>query len=166
MPDSPLVQVGQIVGAFGIRGQVKVAPLTRFVERLEKGRKLKLGEDWVTVESFAIHKGRPLLKLSGIETMSAAEKLQWQYLEGPDEKPQFEDDEFATEDLIGLMVVTVAGEKLGAVDDVLIMPAHDVLQVGEILIPVVKEFVKEIDLDAETITVQLIPGMRPDEDEE
>ncbi len=166
MNDIPTVKVGQIVGAFGIRGQVKVEPLTQFLERLEKGKELKLGDKWLKVETFAIHKGRPLIKLSGIETMSEAEKLQWQYLEAPDEKPELEDDEFVTEDLIGLTVVTVDGDTLGEVDDVLANPAHDVLQVGEILIPVVKEFVKDIDLDSGTITVQLIPGMRPGEDED
>ena len=165
MNSKPTVQVGQIVGAFGIRGQVKVEPLTQFLERLEKGKKLKLGEQWLTVESFSIHKGRPLIKLSGIQTMSQAEQLQWQYLEAPDEKPTLEEDEFVTEDLIGLSVITVEGEKLGVVEEIFANPAHDVLQAGEILIPVVKEFVKDIDLDAETITVQLIPGMRPGEEE-
>jgi len=157
------VQVGQIAGAFGIRGHVKVEPLTQFLDRLEVGRRLKLGDEWVTVEHFAMHKGRPLLKLSGVDTMSQAQALQWKYLEGPDERPTLEEDEFLTQDLVGLEVFTVDGEQLGVVDDVMAMPAHDVLQVGEILIPAVKEFVTEIDLDKGRVTVQLIPGMRPGE---
>lgn len=157
------VQVGQIVGAFGIRGHVKVEPLTQYLERLEAGRQLKLGDQWLTVENCTIHKGRPLLKLSGVNTMSEAQALQWKYLEAHAEKPALEEDEFLTEDLIGLDVFTVEGEPLGRVDDVLAMPAHDVLQVGEILIPAVKEFVKDIDLDEGRVTVQLIYGMRPGE---
>jgi 16S rRNA processing protein RimM len=153
--------VGRIVGAFGIKGEVKVEPLTDFLERLHKGARLRLKDDWVTVESFRMHKHRPLLKLSGIDDPETAQALQWQVLESTsEEEPELGEDEFLTDDLIGMKVVTVEGEELGEVDDVLPMPAHDVLQVGEILIPAVKEFVKMIDFDAETITVQLIPGMR------
>ncbi len=70
-----------------------------------------------------------------------------------------EEDEFLTEDLIGMRVITVEGQDLGEVEDVLRMPAHDVIQVGAVLIPAIKEFVKMVDFDTNSITVQLIPGM-------
>jgi 16S rRNA processing protein RimM len=153
-------RVGQIVGAFGLKGLVKVVPLTDFLERFEKGSRLRLKGEWVEIEEFRIHKKRPLLKLSGITTATAAEALQWEYLEIPAaEKPELEEDEFLSEDLIGLKVVTVEGRELGEVDDVIPMPAHDVIQIGELLIPAVREFVKDIDFDANVMTVKLIPGM-------
>lgn len=152
--------VGRIVGAFGLRGEVKVEPLTDFLERLHKGARLRLKGEWVTVEGFRIHKNRPLLRLSGINDATAAEALQWQILESDSaDRPELEEDEFMTEDLIGCLVVTSDGKELGEVDDVLITPAHDVLQVGSILIPAIKEFVKDVNLDEERITVELIPGM-------
>jgi 16S rRNA processing protein RimM len=155
-----LLRVGRIVGAFGLRGEVKVEPLTDFLERFGKGHKLLLKGEWVTIESVRIHKDRPLLKLSGVNSVTEAEALQWEFLDTADTaRPELDEDEFFTEDLIGLKVVTVDGQELGEVDDVLDMPAHDVLKAGEILIPAVKEFVKDIDFDAKTITVQLIPGM-------
>ena len=158
-----MVPVGRIVGAFGLKGEVKVEPLTDFLERLHKGARLRLNEEWVTVESFRIHKGRPLLKLSGINDADAAQSHQWQELfSATQAKPELEEDEYMTEDLIGMKVVTTEGRELGEVDDVLDMPAHDVLQIGELLIPAVKEFVTDIDLDAEVITVKLIPGMLED----
>ena len=153
-------RVGQIVGAFGLKGSVKVVAMTDFLERFSKGSRLRLKGEWVEVEDFRIHKKRPLLKLSGVTTATAAEALQWEYLEIPaEEKPELEEDEFLSEDLIGLEVVTVEGQELGVVDDVIPMPAHDVIQVGELLIPAVREFVKDIDFDANKMTVQLIPGM-------
>jgi len=139
---------------------VKVVPMTDFLERFEKGSKLRLKGEWVTVEGFKIHKKRPLLRLSGVTTATAAEGLQWEYLEIPTaQKPELEEDEFLSEDLIGLKVITVEGKELGEVDDVIPMPAHDVIQVGTLLIPAVREFVKEIDFDENVMTVQLIPGM-------
>jgi 16S rRNA processing protein RimM len=155
-----LIRVGQIVGAFGLKGTVKVVPMTEFLERFEKGSKLKLKGEWVEVVEFTIHKKRPQLRLSGITTATAAEALQWEYLEALEsEKPELEEDEYLSEDLIGLKVVTVEGQELGEVDDVIPMPAHDVIQVGELLIPAVKEFVTDIDFDTNVMTVKLIPGM-------
>lgn len=158
------VRVGQIVGAFGLKGEVKVEPMTEFEERFQAGSRLRLDGNWVTVESMRVHKGRPMLKLSGVQDATAAEALQWRYLEASaQDVPELDEDEYLVDDLIGMKVVTVEGEELGEVDEVLPYPAQDVLQVGEIMIPLVKEFVKEVDLDAEVIRVQLIPGMRPGE---
>jgi 16S rRNA processing protein RimM len=155
-----LTRIGQIVGAFGLKGMVKVEPLTDFMDRFKKGSRLRLKDDWVQVEEFTIHKNRPLLKLSGVNNATAAEQLQWEYLEIPaSAKPELDDDEYLSEDLIGLKVVTVEGQELGEIDDVIPMPAHDVIQIGELLIPAVHEFVKDIDFDTNTMTVKLIPGM-------
>lgn len=159
------VRIGRIVGAFGLKGEVKVDVLTDFDERFTKGARLRLKGDWVTIEAVRYHKNRPLLKLTGVNDATAAEALQWQYLEAPAlAEEDLEEDEYLVEDLLGMEVRLASGEVLGEVDEVLDYPAHDVLKVGEILIPLVKEFVKDIDLDEEIVTVELIPGMRPGEE--
>ncbi|MEA2553090.1 MAG: rRNA processing protein RimM [Fimbriimonadaceae bacterium] len=158
---SEFIRIGQIVGAFGLKGEVKVDTLTDFDQRFQKGSRVRLKGDWATIESVRIHKGRPLVKFAGVDDASAAESLRWQYLEAPALAPEaLEDDEYLVDDLVGMKVVTVEGEELGLVDKVLSYPAHDILQVGDLLIPLVKEFVKEVDLEGEIIRVQLIPGMR------
>lgn len=163
-PNSGFVQIGQIVGAHGIKGHVKVQPFTDFLQRFKKGSRLRLKGDWVEVKECMIHKDRPVLLLSSVKDRNDAEALQWQYLEcAAGDLPELEDDEYLTEDLLGLKVVTEDGLELGEVDDVLDLPAQSVLVVGEVQIPMVKEFVKDIDLDAETITVHLIPGMLGEE---
>lgn len=162
---SKTVRVAQIVGPFGIKGQVKLKLLTDFPERFEAGRRLRLADEWVTIEESLVHKNQLVVRLTGVNDRTDAERLQWSYLEAlADERPELEDDdEYFTEDLIGLEVVTTDGRSLGKVDRVDAYPAHDVLVVGNILIPAVKAFVHDIDFDEETITVQLIPGME-DED--
>ena len=165
MSETPaFVPVGRIVGSHGLKGQVKVELLTDFPERMAKGARLRLKDDWVTVEAFQWHKERPLLKLSGIRDINAAQALQWEYLLAVDARPELEEDEFLTADLVGLAVQTVEKVALGTVDKVLSLPAQDVLVVGEIMIPVVKEFVKDVDLEKGVISVALIPGMLPDEE--
>ena len=161
MNASPLPQrVAQVVGAFGIRGELKIEPLTDFHARFAKGARLRLKGDWVTVEASREQKGRPVLKLSGIDDRSAADALQWEYLEAIiDERPELEENEFFVEDLIGLHVVSDDGREIGEIDDVLPNPAHDILKIGDVMIPIVKEFVRDIDLDAGVVTVHLIPGL-------
>ena len=70
------------------------------------------------------------------------------------------------DDMIGLKVVTLEGRELGSVDEVLAYPAQDILKIGEVMIPLVKQFVKSVDFEKATITVDLIPGMLPEDEEE
>jgi len=157
------MKIGQIVGTHGLRGQVKVEPLTDFMARFQKGSRVQLKGKWHEVETSSMHKGRPLIKLSGIDDISVAEKLQWEFLEAPDERPDLEADEFLVDDLIGLMAYDENGVELGEVDEVLDSPAHEILVIGDIMVPFIEEFVTEIDFDEEKITVHLLPGMRPGE---
>ena len=160
-----LVRVGRIAGPHGLRGEMKIDPLTDFDSRWVKGSVLVLQGVSRKIELSREHKGRPLIKLAGIDSIDAVEKLQFQFLEAHGE-PEADEDEFLVEDLIGLRVLDQNGEELGEVDDVIVNPAHETLVVGEILIPFVEQFVDSVDFDAEIVRVTLIPGMwgEPDAD--
>jgi 16S rRNA processing protein RimM len=161
---SKFIRIGQIVGAFGLKGSVKVEALTDFEDRFLPGTRLRMKGEWVTIEDMRMHKGRPLLKLSGVKDLTAAEKLQWEYLEAPAKgERDLEEDEYLVDDLVGMKVVSTNGEELGVVEDVLPYPAQDVLKVGELMIPMVKEFVKNVDVKNEIIQVELLPGMLSEE---
>lgn len=155
------IKIGQIMGAFGIKGWVKVKILTDFAERFDIGRRVRIEGEWQTIEDANVHGNQLMLKLSDVHDRNRAEELFKVFIEAMDaERPELEEDEYLTRDLIGLQVQTVGGEPLGKVDDVLPMPAHDVLVVGELMIPAVKAFVKNVDLERKSITVELIEGMR------
>lgn len=164
MSETPRVKIGQIVGAFGLKGQVKVDPLTVFKSRFDKGAPIWIHDRSYKIEASQYHKDRPLLKLKGVNTMTEAEALQWAFIEA-EGVPKLEEGEFLIEDLLGLEVVEESGEILGEVEDVQDYPAHQILVIGEILLPLVKEFVINIDHEKRVMTVRLIPGMRPGEDE-
>jgi 16S rRNA processing protein RimM len=157
------VRIGQIVGAFGLKGQVKVEALTNFESRFDEGNTVFIDDKPYIIRKFQSHKNRPLISLKGVDKIDQAEALQWKYMEAEGE-PELDDDEFLIEDLIGLKVITDTGEQLGVVDDIEDYPAHQVVIVGPIMIPLVDEFVTEIDLDEEIMRVKLIYGMRPGED--
>ena len=158
MADEKPIRVGRIAGPHGLKGEMKIDPLTDFDSRFAKGATLYLQGIPRKIELSREHKGRPLIKLAGIDSIDHVEKLQFQFVEALG-APEPEEDEFLVEDLIGLKVVTVEGVELGQVDDVLVTPAHEILQVGETLIPFVEEFVEEVNFDDEIVRVRLIPGM-------
>lgn len=162
-----LLKVGRIVSTHGLKGQVKVEVLTDFDQRLAKGERLRLKDDWVTVEASQWQGSKMLMKLSGVESIEAAQQLKWEFLSVPaDSEMEMEEDQFLVEDLVGLKVVTVDGLELGKVDAVEAYPAQDILVIGDLMIPFVEQFVKEIDEEAGTIKVELIPGMLGEEEDE
>ena len=157
-------RVGQIAGAWGLKGQVKLQPYTDFpAERFVRGARFRMENgEFIEIETVSMHKGRPLVKFRGVDTIETAEALQFKYLEAAD-RPKMGKGEFLVKDLIGLTVQTVEGEALGSINEILPNPAHEILVVGEIMIPLVDHFVTNIDLAKKTVTVRLIPGMRPEE---
>ena len=104
--------------------------------------------------------------LTGVDSCEAAEDLKWAYLTAlADERPELEEDEYVSADLVGLMVVE-DGKELGVVEDVVRSTENDLLKVGGVLIPAVRRFVKKVDIEGGTIEVELINGMRPGDDAE
>ena len=159
------MRIGQIVGAFGIKGQVKVQPLTEFLDRFKLGTRVRVADNWMTIDSVSEHKGHLIIKFSGVPDRNRAEELQWEYVEAMDSsRPPLGENEYLTRDLIGLNAFTPDGEELGKVDDVLTTPAHDILVIGDLQVPAVDVFVKEVDLKKQRIVLQLIPGMRAAEE--
>ncbi|MBV6457352.1 MAG: Ribosome maturation factor RimM [Fimbriimonadaceae bacterium] len=158
------VQIGQVVGVFGLKGHVKVKILTEFTERFEPGQKLWIDGHEREILDAKWHRDQARIALAGISTPELAESLRWKYLEVPkSERPNLEEDEYYVDDLIGFEAFDASGKPLGKVNDVIAAPAHDILDIGGVLVPAVEEFVVEIDLDNERVVIQPIPGLFDDD---
>lgn len=155
----PFTPVARVVGAHGLKGYLKLDLLTDFPERLSAGSRLRLDGQWVTVWATSVHQNRLMVLLAEVKDRTSAEALRGKVLEAEDRKPNLDPDEFMVRDLVGCRVVTTGGVAIGAVDDVLPYPAHDVLVVGETLIPFVKAIVKSVNLAAREVVVDPIPGL-------
>lgn len=169
-----LFLVGRIWRAHGVRGEVKVIPETDDPERFEDLRVVFTGKTANTVDRREVESVRlqptkrgilVVLKLRNVDSRDEAEMLRKLsvYAHGED-LPPLDEDEFFLHDLIGLQVVAEDGEEVGVVENVLELPAHEVLVVSRpgassSMIPVVPEFVVEIDLEAEQITIRPIEGL-------
>jgi 16S rRNA processing protein RimM len=162
--------VGRIGRAHGIKGEVGVEVRTDDPDlRFADGAQLLTDPPErgpLTVVETRWHSGRLLVRFKGVDDRTAAETLRGTLLVvEADEAARLEDpDEFYDHQLVGLAVVSTAGDAVGEVVDVLHLPAQDVLAIkradgAEVLVPFVKELVPVIDLDARTVTVEPRPGL-------
>lgn len=166
-----LIRIGQITGAHGVRGEVRVYPLTDFPERFTNLRRALLGPEArpVGVRFRGTVRNLVILALEGVTDRNQAEALRRQYLMIPrSEVYPLPEGHYYIFDLIGLDVVDPEGRPLGKLVDVdRNSPVHDLYVVEtapgkRYMVPAVREFVRSIDLAAGRIVVQPIPGLLED----
>lgn len=161
--------VGRIGRAHGIRGDVAVDVRTDDPDaRFAAGAVLLTdpeGPGPLTVSSARAHSGRLLVRFTGVRDRDAAEALRGVTLlvDSEDIAPTEDPDEFHDHELIGLRVVTAAGEDVGVVEDVW-HNAQDVLAIrgtsgAEVLVPFVAALVPEVDLAGKRLVIDPPPGL-------
>jgi 16S rRNA processing protein RimM len=169
-PDSPsYLAIGHIVGVHGIRGELKVMSMTDYPARYTAGSRVMVGTPGLArpavIAAARPHRGMYLVLLDSVSDRTAAEAFVGQYLLIPESEafPLGEHENYL-HDLIGLTVVTVEGEVLGVLREILFTGANDVYVVkgdsGEVLIPATRQVVVKVDLADSTMKVQLPDGLR------
>ena len=167
------VAVGQVVGVFGIGGEVKVEAFTSFPERFAETPVLYAGTRHAPYKVLRAHphKRHMLLQLEGIQTIEAAERLRGLTLYIPaDQIHALSENQYYLHDVVGLRVLHVDGRELGTVKDILSSGGGVDLfvvqnsQTGkQVLLPAVKEFIKTVDIPAGVLEVDPIPGLFDDD---
>jgi 16S rRNA processing protein RimM len=157
------VAVGRVVGAFGVRGEIKIEPLAP-PQTFQPGRTVTLASVARKIEASRRHKRTLLLKLTGIDAREEIAPLRGEYLQVPEsELAPLGEGEYYRYQLVGLRVVSTEGEELGRITEVLERPANDVFVVqgsrGEALVPAVEEIVREVDIAGGVVTIELVPGL-------
>ena len=162
------IAIGRIVRPHGVRGEVAVEVLTDFPERFDTIEMVYLG-DTLKAETWQVtgvrwHKARVLLTFRDCEDRSAAERLRGLLVQVPiEEAIPLPEDEYYPYELVGLDVVTIEGEDLGRVSEVLFTGANDVYVVigphGQILLPAIADVIIHVDLDEGQIVVRLMEGL-------
>ena len=165
-PDSR-VTVGRISGVYGVKGWVRVHSHTEPRENILNYNpwQLRLADGW---HSVALLDGRAqgkgvVARLAGCEDRDqAARWMDAEIAVRREQLPATGEDEYYWRDLIGLRVITVAGEELGIVDHLLETGANDVLVVRgerERLIPYAfGDVVTAVDLENGELRVDWDPG--------
>lgn len=162
-------RIGVITSTHGLKGDVKVFPTTDEPARFRKLKEAYIldGNTYVPVEAdkASFFKQFVILHFSGLNRIEDVEKLVRKelYVDREHAIP-LEEGEYYIRDLIGLRVIDDdSGGVLGELQDVLQTGANDVYVVSdgsrEILIPVIRECILDVDLEDGLVRVHLLPGL-------
>ena len=158
------LEIGQIVNTFGIKGLVKVKPFTNDITRFDNLKNVYIKNKEYEIEKAKYHKDMVLLKFKGINKIEDAENLKNCYLEINREDGILEEGSYYIVDLLGLQVITDTGKTLGTIDDIYNTGSNDIYVVKDelgkqVLLPAIKDVIKEINLEKRRILVHLIKGL-------
>jgi 16S rRNA processing protein RimM len=159
-----LLTMGRILGPWGVKGWIKIAPFTAEPRALCDYPKwwIGSGSDWreVNVEMVDAHADTVVAKLEGHDVRETVARLKGLEVAVPREAlPAVGENEVYWDDLVGLGVVNLQGQTLGKVSEVFSNGAHEVIRVAEPgrrqdrLVPYVDAVVREVDLTGARIVV-------------
>ena len=165
-----MLRVGYVAGSHGLHGAVRVrtddpasttlGALARlFVETAGGARR-----EFRILGSSALSAGNRRVMLEGIGDADAAEALRGgAVMVAVADLPPLGEGQFYYFQLAGAEVMLTDGRRLGAIEDIIAGGAHDVWVVRdgerEILVPVISDVVKTMDLAARRVTIEAVPGL-------
>jgi 16S rRNA processing protein RimM len=157
--------VGRIGRAHGVLGEATIEVQTDDPDsRFKIGNKLNLADGrQLTIRSSRWHNQILLLAFDGIADRNQIEVLRDQFISAEVDINLLAPGEYHFQQLIGCQVIQHNGDLIGLVDEVIKSPGQDLLSVNragrQVLIPMVKQIVTEIDLAAKKITVNPPEGL-------
>ena len=157
------IEAGEIVTTHGVKGEVKVLPWIDSAEDLCDFDRCRIDGVEYKIESCRVQQSCDLVKLSGIDTMEAAQAMRGKTLELYRE--DIDDEVIFAAELMGVEVFC-EDRLLGKITDVLDYPGNSVYVVKgehEYMIPAVKQFILSTDVEKNVMQVKIIEGMRSDE---
>ncbi len=169
MKDTTWLTIGRITGVHGLAGNLKIWSHAQSVDTFAKGLNVRLanegqtqGEDHV-IDRATFRKKGMLLSLKAVSTREAAEDLVGkEILMDREALPELEEDTWYWQDLMGLVVEDANLGEIGVIDHLFPTGGDDILVVKdgakEILIPMNRHFVCNVDLDAGKVSTALPEG--------
>ena len=162
-------EIGQIVNTSGLKGILKIKPFTDDIKKFSNLKtiyiKTKSGLTEFKIEQVRYVKNMVMLKLTGIDTVEEAEKYRNLYIKIlRDQEEELEEGSYYVVDILGCKVNTDTNQELGKVVDVFQTGSNDVYVVKDeqgkqILLPAIKQVIKNVDIKNRIITVHLLEGL-------
>ncbi|MHB8377289.1 MAG: ribosome maturation factor RimM [Dehalococcoidia bacterium] len=151
--------VGRVLGPFGLKGELRVQPLTDNPQRFAAKSRLWAGEQPVTVVGSREAGGHLYVRLKGFAGRTSVEPFRHALLQVPEEAlPPLPEGEYYRFQLLGLTVVDREGTVLGTLDEIIETGANDVYRVrtpagDDILLPALDDVIVGVDLAAARMVV-------------
>lgn len=170
--EGELFRYGVVSGTHGLRGDLKIRAFSGDSNALEDAAAVFLRHPDGAVfehspERVVPHKGQLLLRLQGLCTIEAVQPLVGcEVLMRFEDLAELPESEFYWFELEGMAVVDQVLGDLGTLKEIFTTAAHDIYVVrgrfGEVLIPVVDDFIVEVDREGRRILVDLPEGLVQD----
>lgn len=164
------IVIGKIIGAHGVRGEIKVFPLTDNVRRFTKLKKCYIGKEneegrFTEVSASRIDRGNALITFAGVTDRDEAEKLRGLFISvDREDAVKLPKGQFFIVDLIGLDVIDDELGLLGKISDVFDTGANDIISVKrkgkkDLLIPFLKSCCYDTNIEEGYMKVKLPNGL-------
>lgn len=164
-----LITIGKARKTHGVKGEIKIDPLTDHPERFKGLRRVYLtspsgASRECVVRSVRYMDGSPVVLLEGYETPEKARELNGWLLQVPQEETvPLPDGQYYWFELIGMEVLSEAGEKLGRIVDIFETGSNDVyvMKAGskEIYLPATREVIRQVDRAAKRMVIHVMEGL-------
>jgi 16S rRNA processing protein RimM len=163
-----LIALGQIVNTHALRGELRVRLYNPSSTTLAAGMRVALRRGSVrhdyVISGLRPHRHLALLTLEGCDSITAAEALVgYEVCICEDDLPAAAPGEIYHFQLIGMEVVTITGEQIGTVEEMMTTGSADICVVRgedrEYLIPLIDDVVKTVDREGGRIVIDPLPGL-------
>lgn len=167
------LQIGKIVNTHGVKGEMRLIPLTDDPHRFDDLKWVYVEIDHemkkFTIENLKYTKASVIIKLSGIDTVEAANTLRDCFiLVDRSHAVKLPEGSFFICDILGSTVLDENGTVLGQLTDVLQTGSNDVYVIKngsgrELLLPALKSVVRKVSPEHQRIEVVVPKGLLDDE---
>ncbi len=164
--DADWVLIGVVAGAHGVRGEMKIDLQTDFPERFKRLSTVYTGEEHRPLQIAAVRKlgDRVALRVDAVTDRDAAQAMRGTELYIPiSEIMPLPEHSYYRDQIIGLRVETTSGEPIGTITEILVTGSNDVYvakdEQREILIPALKDIVREVDLEGGRMVIEPVDGL-------
>lgn len=160
--------VGQIINTHGVKGEVKVYPLTDDIRRFRKLTEVYIDNEVKKIKWCKIQPDKVILKLEGIESVEEAFKLKTKYISIPrEETADLKENQYFIADIKGCSVFDENENYLGKVYDVISTKNNDVYWIKrkdmeDLLIPALKDIVISVDINSSKIIIKAVDKWKED----
>lgn len=152
------ITVGQIINTHGIKGELKVYPLTDDMKRFRKLKRVYIDGVEREVVWCKLQTKTVVLKIDGIDSIEDANKYREKYLEvSREDAVKLPKGRYFVADLIGCNVIDEDGIELGKIYDVINTHSNDVYWIKEgkeLLIPALKDIVVSVDVENKQVVIK------------
>lgn len=164
-----LITIGKAVKPFGVKGEMKIEPMTDFPGRFKELERVYLvspaGRELVcNVKSVRYAGETPVLLFSGYDAPEKAKALNGWFVKVPEEETvPLPEGQYYWYELIGMDVFSEDGEKLGSIVDIFETGSNDVYVMKrrgqEVYLPATKEVIKQVDRKTRRMIIHLMDGL-------